>query len=85
MDKKIRNASSHLNFYYDNKNEMYVGKDIDIRNKQITIFKVTPEKLLKILIPQQSNMIQAFIACGILLWLSVNDKNFYNKAISLLN
>ncbi|WP_278960677.1 hypothetical protein [Lactobacillus apis] len=85
MDKKIRNASSHLNFYYNSKDEIYIGKDIDVRNKQIIIFKVTPEKLLKKLIPQQSNMIQAFIACGILLWLSVNDKNIYNKAISLLH
>ncbi|EEU18659.1 hypothetical protein [Lactobacillus crispatus] len=85
LDKRIRNASSHLNFYYDNKSSSFKGKDVNARSKEILYFTISPEELLNTLLPQQCNVIQAFIACGILLWLSVNDENVYNKAINLLN
>ncbi|AWN33925.1 hypothetical protein ERK19_07610 [Lactobacillus helsingborgensis] len=85
MDKRIRNASAHLNFSYSMRKSTFIGKNVDARNKTITKFEITPQEMLLEILPKQSNIIKAFIANGILLWLSVNNFELYKKALDILD
>lgn len=84
LNKKVRNASSHLNFVYDDRRGLFLGKDLDRRTKSIERFEITPEEFLLKIIPGQSNIIQSFIACGELLCMK-KDNRIHKKALEILN
>ncbi|HJF20510.1 MAG: hypothetical protein SPG62_06260 [Lactobacillus johnsonii] len=84
LNKKVRNASSHLNFVYDSKKGLFIGKDLNRRTKSIESFEVTAEEFLLSMLPGQSNIIQSFIACGELLCMK-NNSQVHTKALSILN
>lgn len=84
LDKKVRNASSHLNFVYDAQRGLFIGKDVDRRTKSIESFEVTAEEFLLKTLPGQSNIIQSFIACGELLCMK-KDSRIHAEALKVLN
>ncbi|MBW8013457.1 hypothetical protein E0712_02805 [Lactobacillus helveticus] len=84
LNKKVRNASSHLNFTYDSKKGLFIGKDVNRRTKNIESFQVTAEEFLLKTLPGQSNIIQSFIACGELLCMK-NDSQIHAEALNVLN
>lgn len=84
LNKKIRNAASHLNFTYDSQKDIFIGKDVIQRTEEIEGFKVPVEEFLLKILPGQSNIIQSFIACGELLCMK-NNSQIYTKALNVLN
>ena len=83
IDKCIRNASSHLDFYYDAEHAIFKGKDVNSRLKSIEKFSVSPEEFLGRIMPNTTNIIQSFIAAGILLCLKPYE-NYYKQALSII-
>ena len=84
LDRRVRNASSHLDFYYDIQSYMFVGKDVNNRKKTISRFSVSPEEFLMEIKPDATHIIQGFIAAGILLCLR-SDKEAYKSALSMIS
>lgn len=83
MDKRIRNASSHLDFYYDARNAIFKGKDVNMRLKTIEEFSISPEEFLAVIMPNATNVIQSFIAAGILLCLKPYE-SYHEQALSVI-
>lgn len=83
MDKRIRNASSHLDFYYDDHSFAFKGKNVNSRLKTIEEFSVSPEEFLSKIMPNTTNIIQSFIAAGILLCLKPYEK-YYEQALAVI-
>lgn len=83
IDKRIRNASSHLDFNYDVADSLFKGKDINTRTKTINNFTISPEEFLAVVMPNTTNIIQSFIAAGILLCLRPYDE-WYTKALNII-
>lgn len=83
MDKRVRNASSHLDFYYDEHNYVFRGKDVNNRSKTISEFTITPAEFIGVIMPNAMDIIQAFIATGILLCLKPYDE-YHKQALSII-
>jgi len=83
MDKRVRNASSHLDFYYDEHNYVFRGKDVNNRSKTISEFTITPAEFIGVIMPNAMDIIQAFIAAGILLCLEPYDE-YHKQALSII-
>lgn len=83
MDKRIRNASSHLDFYYDDRSLTFKGKDVNSRLKTIEEFSVSPEEFLSKIMPNATNIIQSFIAAGILLCLKPYEI-YHEQALAVI-
>ncbi len=90
LDRRIRNASSHLDFYYDEKSQIFRGKDIvkvkykGKTRKKVNRFSISPEEFLYETLPNAVNASQSFWAAGILLCLEPYPE-YYNKALAMLN
>lgn len=83
MDKRIRNASSHLDFYYDAQNATFKGKNVNMRSETIEEFSISPEEFLAVIMPNTTNVIQSFIAAGILLCLKPYE-SYHEQALSVI-
>lgn len=90
LDRRVRNSASHLNFYYDEENCMFKGKEIvKIRShgrkiKRINSFSISPDQFLNVTLPNAINASQSFWAAGILQCLRPYSE-YYEKAIDHLN
>lgn len=79
LDRQIRNAVSHLDFYYDDKLHIFLGEDT-----QGNIFVIYPEIVKDILLPSAINVARGFVAASLLFKLKDNQK-LYEKALTILN
>lgn len=79
LDRQIRNAVSHLNFYYDDKIHLFLGKD----NKG-KVFIMFPQIIKKCLLPTAINVVRGFIAASLLFKLKSNEE-LYKRALEILN
>lgn len=90
LDRRVRNAASHLDFYYDEKNYEFMGKETikatihGHRVKRINKFSISPEQFLKETLPNAINASQSFGAAGILLCLKPHSE-YYEKAMAYLD
>lgn len=83
LDRKVRNASSHLNFYYDPEKKLFYGENVVQRKKKKEFFKVAPQEFLMKILPHATNVIQSFIAASLILFLK-QEPILHDKAVSLL-
>ena len=90
LDRRIRNAASHLDFYYDENSKVFRGKEtIKAKykgklKKKVNQFSISPEEFLYKTLPNAINASQSFWAAGILLCLEPYPE-YYNKALAMLN
>lgn len=90
LDIRIRNAASHLDFYYDATIECFMGKETikatihGRRVKRIDNFSISPEQFLTKTLPDAVNASQSFWAAGILLCLEPYPE-YYEEAITYLD
>lgn len=83
LNRKIRNATSHLNFYYNPKRVIFCGEDLNPCKKTKKCFTITVENFLIRTLPNAVNIIQSFIAASLILFLK-QEPILHNKAVSLL-
>ena len=89
LDRRIRNAASHLDFYYDEKSQIFRGKDtVKVKykgktRKKANRFSISPEEFLYETLPNAINAGQSFWAAGILLCLEPYSE-YYNQALVML-
>lgn len=89
LDRRIRNASSHLDFYYDEKSQIFRGKEtVKVKykgktRKKVNRFSISPKEFLYETLPNAVNASQSFWAAGILLCLAPYPE-YYNKALAIL-
>lgn len=90
LDRRVRNAASHLDFFYDEKSYEFTGKEtIKVRDRgrklrRINQFVISPDQFLKETLPNVINASQSFWAAGILLCLKPHPE-YYERAIAHLN
>ena len=80
IDRKIRNADSHLNATYSPKNEEYTIKYNGSNNK-MEIYKVSFKELVLGIYPKIGMFIQGFHSSCIIMALNWSDRNLAQKAI----
>lgn len=89
LDRRIRNAASHLDFFYDEKNYNFRGKEtIKVRInghklRRVNQFVISSNDFLKETLPNAINASQSFWAAGILLCLKPYAE-YYENAITHL-
>lgn len=80
IDRKIRNADSHLNATYSPKNEEYVMKSTNHKGG-IDVFKITIKEMLSIIYPKVGLFVQGFYASCILMVFNWSDRELAQKTI----
>lgn len=83
LDRNLRNAASHLDFHYDERRSIYEGKIRDAKHEKIKLFSITPEEFLEKTLPNATNIIQSFVAAGLILYMK-QEVNLQKKALTLL-
>jgi len=78
IDRKIRNADSHLNASYSPKNEEYTIKSTN-HSGGIDIFKVSIREMLSIVYPKVGAFVQAFYSSCILMTFNWSDRELAQK------
>ena len=78
IDRKIRNADSHLNATYSPKNEEYTMKSTN-RNGGIDIFRISIREMLFIIYPKVGAFVQAFYSSCILMTFNWSDRELAQK------
>ena len=90
MDRRVRNAASHIDFYYDDKIGIFKGKEFlkfKFKGKvirKINHFSISPETFMYETLSNAINASQSFWVAGILLYLTHYPK-YYKKALNILN
>ncbi|WP_294763175.1 hypothetical protein [uncultured Lactobacillus sp.] len=79
LDKQIRNATSHIDFYYDDKIHLYLGK-----NTNGDSFVTLPETVKNVYLPIAINNVKGFLA-AVLLHNLKSDEGLYKRALKMLD
>ena len=79
LDKQIRNATSNIYFYYDDKIHLYLGK-----NTNGDSFVTLPETVKNVYLPIAINNVKGFLA-AVLLHNLKSDEGLYKRALKMLD
>lgn len=80
IDRKIRNADSHLNAIYSPKNEEYSMKSTN-NNGGIDIFKISIREMLSVMYPKVGAFVQTFYSSCILMTFNWSDRDLAQKTV----
>lgn len=89
MDRRVRNAASHIDFRYDERDAMFKGKELLKKykgkkiNKAVT-FSISPEEFLYETLPNAINASQSYWAAGTLLCLAPYPE-YHKQALDILD